>query len=118
MNPAMPETIIAQPAPQPASVSGTVTNSVTGEPILRAHVTLHCDAGDPQGGAQKTYGALSNAKGAFGRIRKKQEVRAFFDGLDLVEPGLVDITDWRPDGQDDEQSRRWGYFGGVGRKPA
>jgi len=60
--------------------------------------------------------ALSKAKGAFGRIRKKQEVRAFFDGLDPVEPGLVDIADWRPDGQDDEQSRRWSYFGGVGSR--
>jgi hypothetical protein len=28
--------ILAQTAPQPASISGTVTNSVTSEPILRA----------------------------------------------------------------------------------
>lgn len=62
--------------------------------------------------------AVSNFKGGFGRIRKKQEVRAFFDGLDLVEPGLVNITDWRPDGRDEESNRQWGVFGGTGRKPS
>jgi hypothetical protein len=56
--------ILAQTAPQPASVSGTVTNSVTGEPILRAHVTVHCMSQDRQQG-QQAYGALTNAKGEF-----------------------------------------------------
>jgi hypothetical protein len=62
--------------------------------------------------------AVSNTKCGFGRIRKKQEVRTFFDGLDLVEPGLVNITGWLPDGRDEEQSQRWGLFVGIGRKPA
>jgi hypothetical protein len=62
--------------------------------------------------------ARSNIKGSFGRIRKKQEVRDFFDGLELVEPGLVNITAWRPDGQEEEQSQQWIVFGGVARKPA
>jgi hypothetical protein len=51
-------------APQPASVSGTVTNSVTGEPILRAHVIVQCWSQQGQQG-QQTYGALTNAKGEF-----------------------------------------------------
>jgi hypothetical protein len=57
-------------------------------------------------------------RGRFGRIRKEQEVRAFFDGLELAEPGLVNITQWRPDGRDEEQSHQWIAFGGVARKPA
>jgi hypothetical protein len=54
----------AQTAPQPASISGTVTNSVTGEPILRAHVTVRCMSADRQQG-QQAYGALTNEKGEF-----------------------------------------------------
>jgi hypothetical protein len=54
----------AQTAPQPASVAGTVTNSVTGEPILRAHVMVRWMSDDRQKGPQ-TYGALTNEKGEF-----------------------------------------------------
>jgi hypothetical protein len=36
----------------------------------------------------------------------------------MVEPGLVKITDWRPDGRDEEESSRFFGFGGVARKPA
>jgi S-adenosyl methyltransferase len=62
--------------------------------------------------------ALSSTRGDFGRFRKKQEVRAFFDGLEISHPGLVDINDWRPDGREEEQSSLWIEFGGVARKPA
>jgi hypothetical protein len=56
--------ILAQTAPQPASISGTVTNSVTSEPILRAHVSVHCfSEHSPQN--EQAYGALTNAKGEF-----------------------------------------------------
>lgn len=58
------------------------------------------------------------SKGNFGRVRTKQEVSRFFDGLEPVEPGLVDLTDWRPDGRDEPQTHRWIGFGGVARKPA
>lgn len=53
-----------------------------------------------------------------GQTRSKRDVEAFFDGLELVEPGLVNITQWRPDGGEEEQSDRWVMFGGIGRKPA
>lgn len=53
----------------------------------------------------------------FGRVRERHEVRAFFDGLELVEPGLVNVRDWRPDGTEEEESRQWVIFGGVARKP-
>jgi hypothetical protein len=31
-------------------------------------------------------------------LRTTEEISAFFDGFDLVEPGLVDLPAWRPDG--------------------
>lgn len=55
--------------------------------------------------------------GRLGRLRRRHEVAPFFDGLDLVEPGLVDITDWRPDGGQEGQSRQWAAYGGVARRP-
>ena len=67
---------------------------------------------------QMTEVSLANTRGNFGRIRSREEVRAFFDGLEPVEPGLVDIRDWRPDGRSEEQADRWFVFGGVARKPA
>lgn len=78
----------------------------------------HVVSDDAEVRQRMTEFALSASRGNFGRIRKKQEVREFFEGLDPVEPGLVDITTWHPDGQEEEQSRRWIEFGGVARKPA
>ena len=40
-------------------------------------------------------------------------MRRFFDGLELVEPGLVSVTRWRPDTEAPEIDQ----FGAVGRKP-
>lgn len=62
--------------------------------------------------------ALANTRGNFGRFRRKQEVRQFFEGLEVVEPGLVNINDWHPDGREEEQSTQWIEFGGVAHRPA
>jgi hypothetical protein len=72
---------------------------------------------DPAVRQRMTEFALNNTRGDFGRFRKKQEVRAFFDGLEVVEPGLVNVNDWHPDGREEEQSSLWIEFGGVARKP-
>jgi hypothetical protein len=44
-------------------------------------------------------------------------VMAFFDGLDLVDPGLVHVPLWRPDqGQDTRDDKPVAAYGGVGYK--
>jgi hypothetical protein len=48
--------------------------------------------------------------------RSKEQVARFFDGLELIEPGVVPNQQWRPD-SDAEASSRAGMWGGVGRKP-
>ena len=48
--------------------------------------------------------------------RSREQVTRFFDGVDLVEPGVVPIQQWRPD-SDLEAAARAGMWGGVGRKP-
>jgi hypothetical protein len=46
--------------------------------------------------------------------RTRGQVERFFDGFDLVDPGLVEIQRWRPD--DRHTMLPGGFYGGVGRK--
>jgi hypothetical protein len=46
--------------------------------------------------------------------RTRAQVERFFDGFDLVEPGLVEIQRWRPDSQ--SSLLPGGFYGGAGRK--
>jgi SAM-dependent methyltransferase len=51
------------------------------------------------------------------RIRSRAEILRFFDGFDLVDPGLVYMPQWRPDSPDDvpaDPSQLWALVG-VGR---
>jgi S-adenosyl methyltransferase len=51
-------------------------------------------------------------------LRSHAQIAAFFDGWDLLEPGLVQVPLWRPDGRPPrpkELARIWVY-GGVARK--
>jgi len=51
-------------------------------------------------------------------LRTRAQIAAFFDGWDLVEPGLVQVPLWRPDGKPPRQKeldRIWVY-GGVALK--
>jgi hypothetical protein len=50
------------------------------------------------------------------RHRNRAEVTRFFDGLDLIEPGLVPVQQWRP-GSEMEARARSAMWGGVARKP-
>ncbi len=50
------------------------------------------------------------------RHRTRAEVSRFFDGLDLVSPGLVAVPEWRP-ASEAEASARSAMWGGVARKP-
>jgi hypothetical protein len=49
--------------------------------------------------------------------RSPEEIAAFFDGLELVEPGLVTTTRWRPDGFDLGVVHEVDQCAAVGRKP-
>jgi hypothetical protein len=46
--------------------------------------------------------------------RTRAQVERFFDGFDLLDPGLVEIQRWRPDESD--SLLPGGFYGGVGRK--
>jgi hypothetical protein len=47
--------------------------------------------------------------------RPQAGVTRFFDGLDMVEPGVVRVQEWRPDTETEAKSPS-NMWGGVGRK--
>jgi len=49
--------------------------------------------------------------------RSHQEVSRFFDGLEMVEPGLVQLHRWRPGTGLDDTGRDLAAYGAVARKP-
>ncbi|MFT2014396.1 SAM-dependent methyltransferase [Streptomyces sp. 796.1] len=56
----------------------------------------------------------------WGRVRETHEVRRYFEPLEILSPGLVDVIDWRPDAPPPPAHLRptdWVEWGGVGRVP-
>ncbi|WP_330333843.1 SAM-dependent methyltransferase [Streptomyces sp. NBC_00536] len=55
--------------------------------------------------------------GGWGRVREEHEVRGFLHGLEIIEPGLGDVADWRPDPVRPALPRATDLiaWGGVGR---
>ncbi|MFF3323686.1 SAM-dependent methyltransferase [Streptomyces sp. NPDC002889] len=60
------------------------------------------------------------ASGVTLAARSRAEVARFFDGLEIVEPGIVQLTDWHPElGVDEVENEDAvvSLYGAVGRKP-
>jgi hypothetical protein len=71
---------------------------------------------DPAGvEAQERY----NQSGAVPyRLRSPAQIAGFFAGLELVEPGVVSCSRWRPDPAEAARPpAEVAAFGGVGRRP-
>ncbi|WP_049569704.1 SAM-dependent methyltransferase [Streptomyces sp. SBT349] len=64
--------------------------------------------------AQRAY----NESGAIPyHLRTLTEVTGYFEGLELVDPGVVPVTRWRPEIAAVGESQSLGQAGGVARKP-
>nr|WP_033258202.1 MULTISPECIES: SAM-dependent methyltransferase [Kitasatospora] len=50
-------------------------------------------------------------------LRSREQVLRFFDGLELLEPGLVTAPLWRPDQEPLDTDAQVAIWAGVGRKP-
>jgi O-methyltransferase involved in polyketide biosynthesis len=62
---------------------------------------------------QAAYGDTAPVTG-----RSAEEITAWFDGLSLARPGVVDVWAWRPDSIQRPAQCRARILAGVGRKPA
>ena len=67
-------------------------------------------------GVAEAAGRLSQLMTQRVTPRSHAQVTRFFDGLELIEPGVVPVQQWRPD-SDLEAAARAGMWGGAGRKP-
>jgi S-adenosyl methyltransferase len=74
---------------------------------------------DPQ--AWEGVAAIYRRSGVTMRVRSRPEVDRFFDGLDLVEPGVQSLPRWRPDpatqAADQPSDAEVSVYGGIARKP-
>ena len=60
--------------------------------------------------------AASERSGISFTPRTQAEVAAFFAGLELVDPGVVPVLAWRPDGAAPADPGAVYYYGAMGRK--
>jgi len=101
----------------PRGVLATLRDALApGSYLVISHATA-----DESTGQVQAAGKVYNSRSAVHlRMRSHEEVLGFFDGFDLVEPGLTWIPLWRPDAPADvpgDPARLAGWVG-VGRKPA
>ena len=78
-------------------------------------ITHFCDSSQESRDAEKQYLALLGT----GRFRTVAEITGFFQGFELVEPGVVPLPLWRPEAAVPEEltvGQRL-MFGGIARKP-
>ncbi|PSK99888.1 S-adenosyl methyltransferase [Murinocardiopsis flavida] len=87
----------------------------SGSWMAASHVVSHI----PEEGARFTR--EMKASGAeWGRARTPEEAARMFDGLEIVEPGLVEVSTWRngePARLPRNQAKTVWEYGGVARKP-
>lgn len=82
------------------------------------HGQGRCAAADFRPAAARQAAAVYDRATSPVVLRNRAQVTEFFDGWDLVEPGLVQVPLWRPDAKPPrprELDRIWVY-GGVARK--
>ncbi|HEX3590481.1 MAG TPA: SAM-dependent methyltransferase [Pseudonocardiaceae bacterium] len=98
---------------RPFEIVETLRDAVApGSFVALSHVVSDVEP-EAIGAAQEIYRGFLHRTGD--ARRTLAQVSEFFTGLDLVEPGLVPVGDWRADGTD--PSPATSMFGGVGRKP-
>ncbi|MBA9005589.1 SAM-dependent methyltransferase [Thermomonospora cellulosilytica] len=83
-----------------------------------SHLTIACPASDVNTEAMIEVVDRWNASGATPAVlRSAADLARFFDGMELLEPGVVPLPQWRPGPGTLFTDREIGFFGAVGRKP-
>jgi O-methyltransferase involved in polyketide biosynthesis len=83
-----------------------------GSYLVITHGTMEEDPAGERDKADEVYRQASSQL----HIRPLADVRRFFDGFELVEPGLVWINEWRPEPGTAPSGRAQSMRGAVGRK--
>ena len=81
-----------------------------------SYVVISHPASDIQAAAMAGMATrLNQLMAQRGKPRSKDAVTAFFDGLDLIEPGVIRCPEWRPDRPEDAAGKST-MWGGVAKK--
>jgi hypothetical protein len=80
-------------------------------------ITAATPEDDPDGVVQSVTNVYQNASAQI-HVRSTKEIERFFDGFEIIEPGVVWTANWRPDPGIRPAGRPDSLHGGVGRKLA
>ena len=81
-----------------------------------SHLAISCGISEGLGDDARSLTSLY--QGAFSTGRSIADVHGFFAGVELVDPGVVTLPLWHPDGRvQDFRPEEMRIVGGVGRKP-
>jgi len=94
------------------SVANLIDAVPSGSYLAISHLSSDIDASAGRTEAHDRLRQLMHEKQT---LRSHEEVASFFTGLEMVEPGLVRIPEWRPDDEAQAKSRS-ALWGGVARK--
>jgi hypothetical protein len=87
----------------------------SGSYLALSHLT-----GDFDPAAWEGVAAVYRRSGVIMQVRSRPDIERFFDGLEMVEPGLQVLPRWRPDPDSDSTELSdlvVSVYGGVARKP-
>jgi hypothetical protein len=97
----------------PSRIVATFRDALPGSYLVLSHGTA-----DFRTEAARTAMTVYDRATSTVTLRSHAQIAAFFDGWDLVEPGLVQAPLWRPDGKPPrpkDLEKMW-IYGGVGRR--
>jgi hypothetical protein len=79
----------------------------------------HLVSDDPAVRRSTTDFMLQSTGGNWGRVRETHDVERYLAGLEILPPGLVEVSTWRPDTElaPKQPGTEWIEYGGVARRP-
>jgi hypothetical protein len=95
------------------TVSSMLGRLAPGSFLVLSHATEDFDGE----GAMEKVKDIYRQGGTPVRLRDKDEVLAFFDGLEMIDPGLTPTHRWRPDEPTTITDEESFIYAGVARKP-
>jgi SAM-dependent methyltransferase len=87
-----------------------------GSYLVISHGASATEEEDPTGVVDSFTSVYRQASAQL-HVRSVPEIRRFFDGFDLVDPGVVWLSEWRPDPGIPPSGQVTSLRAGVGRKP-
>ncbi len=89
-----------------------------GSYLIASHPTQDFDTQGPNPGRSEQASQVGRRAGVPVWLRTQAEFTGFFTGLDLLDPGVVLVSDWRPEpGQPRPDPHLVTCYGAVARKP-